>query len=109
MRVGRTCNLARATGVSARVVPAADPRALATAIRWLWQDASQRERLVRGGRTAAEVRGASEAALLAVIQSLSVLPGRKTLVYLSEGLPASPAMHHPKAHAVELITGAHDT
>jgi VWFA-related protein len=31
-------------------------------------------------------------ALLAVIQSLSVLPGRKTLVYLSEGLPASPAM-----------------
>lgn len=31
-------------------------------------------------------------ALLTVIQSLSVLPGRKTLVYLSEGLPASPAM-----------------
>jgi VWFA-related protein len=31
-------------------------------------------------------------ALLAVIQSLTVLPGRKTLVYLSEGLPASPAM-----------------
>ncbi len=31
-------------------------------------------------------------ALLAVIHSLSVLPGRKTLVYLSEGLPASPAM-----------------
>jgi VWFA-related protein len=31
-------------------------------------------------------------ALLAVIQSLSVLPGRKTLVYLSEGLPVSPAM-----------------
>ena len=31
-------------------------------------------------------------ALLSVIQSLSVLPGRKTLVYLSEGLPASPAM-----------------
>ena len=31
-------------------------------------------------------------ALLAVIQSLAVLPGRKTLVYLSEGLPASPAM-----------------
>lgn len=32
------------------------------------------------------------AALLSVIQSLAVLPGRKTLVYLSEGLPASPAM-----------------
>ena len=31
-------------------------------------------------------------ALLTVIRSLSVLPGRKTLVYLSEGLPASPAM-----------------
>jgi len=31
-------------------------------------------------------------ALLSVIQSLAVLPGRKTLVYLSEGLPASPAM-----------------
>jgi VWFA-related protein len=35
---------------------------------------------------------ASANALLAVIHSLSVLPGRKTLVYLSEGLPASPAM-----------------
>jgi VWFA-related protein len=32
------------------------------------------------------------AALLSVIQSLAVVPGRKTLVYLSEGLPASPAM-----------------
>jgi VWFA-related protein len=31
-------------------------------------------------------------ALLSVIQSLAVMPGRKTLVYLSEGLPASPAM-----------------
>ncbi len=31
-------------------------------------------------------------ALLTVIESLSVLPGRKTLVYLSEGLPASPVM-----------------
>jgi VWFA-related protein len=30
--------------------------------------------------------------LLSVIQSLASLPGRKTLVYLSEGLPASPAM-----------------
>lgn len=35
---------------------------------------------------------ATATALLTVIQSLSVLPGRKTLVYLSEGLPASPAM-----------------
>jgi VWFA-related protein len=34
----------------------------------------------------------SATALLAVIQSLAVLPGRKTLVYLSEGLPASPTM-----------------
>ncbi len=34
----------------------------------------------------------SASALLSVIQSLSVLPGRKTLVYLSEGLPASPTM-----------------
>ncbi|MGB2714564.1 MAG: VWA domain-containing protein [Vicinamibacterales bacterium] len=31
-------------------------------------------------------------ALLAIVQSLAPLPGRKTLVYLSEGLPASPAM-----------------
>lgn len=31
-------------------------------------------------------------ALLAVIQSLALAPGRKTLVYLSEGLPVSPAM-----------------
>jgi VWFA-related protein len=31
-------------------------------------------------------------ALLSVIQSLAVMPGRKTLVYLSEGLPASPSM-----------------
>jgi len=31
-------------------------------------------------------------ALLSVIHSLAVMPGRKTLVYLSEGLPASPAM-----------------
>jgi VWFA-related protein len=30
--------------------------------------------------------------LLSVIHSLSVLPGRKTLVYLSEGLPASPSL-----------------
>lgn len=35
---------------------------------------------------------ASANALLAVIESLSIRPGRKTLVYLSEGLPASPAM-----------------
>jgi VWFA-related protein len=34
----------------------------------------------------------SATALLSIIQSLAVLPGRKTLVYLSEGLPASPAM-----------------
>jgi VWFA-related protein len=34
----------------------------------------------------------SSDALLSVIQSLAVMPGRKTLVYLSEGLPASPAM-----------------
>ncbi len=34
----------------------------------------------------------SASALLSVIQSLALLPGRKTLVYLSEGLPASPAM-----------------
>lgn len=31
-------------------------------------------------------------ALLSIVQSLAVMPGRKTLVYLSEGLPASPAM-----------------
>lgn len=35
---------------------------------------------------------ASSTALLAIIQSLAVVPGRKTLVYLSEGLPASPSM-----------------
>ena len=31
-------------------------------------------------------------ALLSIIQSLAFAPGRKTVVYLSEGLPASPAM-----------------
>ncbi len=31
-------------------------------------------------------------ALLTIVQSLGVMPGRKTLVYLSEGMPASPAM-----------------
>jgi hypothetical protein len=31
-------------------------------------------------------------ALQAIVQSLAMLPGRKTIVYLSEGLPASPAM-----------------
>ena len=31
-------------------------------------------------------------ALLSVIQALALNPGRKTLVYLSQGLPASPAM-----------------
>ena len=31
-------------------------------------------------------------ALLSIVQSLAMVPGRKTLVYLSEGLPASPAM-----------------
>jgi VWFA-related protein len=31
-------------------------------------------------------------ALLAIVQSLVPLPGRKTIVYLSEGLPASPTM-----------------
>ena len=40
-----------------------------------------------------EHRGLGSAdALLAVIQSLALSPGRKTLVYLSEGLPVSPAM-----------------
>ena len=31
-------------------------------------------------------------ALLAIVQSLAGLPGRKTIVYLSEGLPVSPTM-----------------
>ncbi|HEX6463889.1 MAG TPA: VWA domain-containing protein, partial [Vicinamibacterales bacterium] len=31
-------------------------------------------------------------ALFSIIQSLAVLPGRKSIVYLSEGLPASPAL-----------------
>jgi VWFA-related protein len=34
----------------------------------------------------------TSAALLAIVQSLAGLPGRKTIVYLSEGLPASPTM-----------------
>lgn len=34
----------------------------------------------------------SAEALLSVVQSLALMPGRKTLVYLSEGLPASPSM-----------------
>jgi VWFA-related protein len=34
----------------------------------------------------------TSAALLAIVQSLARLPGRKTIVYLSEGLPASPTM-----------------
>ncbi len=38
-------------------------------------------------------RGFSSAdALQSIVQSLAMLPGRKTVVYLSEGLPASPAM-----------------
>ena len=45
----------------------------------------------------------SSAALLAVVQSLALLPGRKTLVYLSEGLPASPAM---QARLDSLISAA---
>ena len=32
------------------------------------------------------------AALLAVVQSLSYYPGRKTIVFFSEGLPVSPAL-----------------
>jgi glycosyltransferase involved in cell wall biosynthesis len=43
-------------GVSARVVPPADPRALATSIRWLWESRETRERLVRGGLAAEVVR-----------------------------------------------------
>ena len=31
-------------------------------------------------------------ALMTIIQSLTIWPGRKTIVYFSEGLPASPAM-----------------
>lgn len=34
------------------------------------------------------------AALLAVVQSLAYMPGRKSIVYFSEGLPASPALQN---------------
>jgi VWFA-related protein len=42
-------------------------------------------------------------ALLSVVQSLALLPGRKTIVYLSEGLPASPAM---QARLESLVSAA---
>ena len=45
----------------------------------------------------------SSTALLAVVQSLALLPGRKTLVYLSEGLPASPTM---QAHLDTVVNSA---
>jgi VWFA-related protein len=42
-------------------------------------------------------------ALLAVIESMTFLPGRKSVVFFSEGLPASPAM---QSHLQSVIEGA---
>ena len=62
-------------GRSARVVPPRDPRALATAVRWLWEDGRARDALRAGGRVAeVERRERSEAALFALLDRLVTAP-----------------------------------
>jgi hypothetical protein len=57
--------------VSAKLVEPSDPRALATAIRWLWEDSALRARLVRGGLVAEQSRRAiSERGLLQAFHRL---------------------------------------
>jgi VWFA-related protein len=40
-------------------------------------------------------------ALLAVLQSMAFMPGRKSVVFFSEGLPASPALQHQLQSVIE--------
>lgn len=47
--------------------------------------------------------------LLAVIQSLSVYPGRKTIVFFSEGLPVSPALAARLDYVIDLANRANIT
>ena len=59
---------------TARVVPPADPRALATGIRWLWEDRSACARLTRGGLEAEGRRRAiSERGVLDMLHALGAL------------------------------------
>lgn len=48
-------------------------------------------------------------ALLSVVQSLSGLPGRKTVVFFSEGLPASPALSARLDHVIDVANRANVT
>src|SRR3954471_1271969 len=48
-------------------------------------------------------------ALLSVIQSLSVLPGRKTIVFFSEGLPVSPALSARLDYVIDIANRANVT
>ncbi|MEP6916938.1 MAG: VWA domain-containing protein [Acidobacteriota bacterium] len=49
------------------------------------------------------------AALLAVVQSLSYLPGRKTIVFFSEGLPVSPALSARLDYVIDVANRANVT
>ena len=48
-------------------------------------------------------------ALLAVVQSLSHLPGRKTIVFFSEGLPVSPALSARLDYVIDVANRANVT
>ena len=48
-------------------------------------------------------------ALLSVVQSLAGLPGRKTVVFFSEGLPASPALSARLDHVIDVANRANVT
>jgi VWFA-related protein len=47
--------------------------------------------------------------LLAVVQSLSNFPGRKTIVFFSEGLPISPVLSAKLEHVIEMANRANVT
>ena len=65
-------------GESARLVPPGDPRALATAIRWLWEDDGVRERLAAGGKAAESSRRAqSEAGVVHMLDALVLAESRR--------------------------------
>jgi VWFA-related protein len=49
------------------------------------------------------------AALLAVVQQLSYLPGRKTVVFFSEGLPVSPALSARLDYVIDVANRANVT
>jgi VWFA-related protein len=49
------------------------------------------------------------AALLAVVQQLSYLPGRKTIVFFSEGLPVSPALSARLDYVIDVANRANVT